>query len=105
MLHDKSDWKSDVPWFCYGHRKCMFVDFLIGYKCPPEYVGGASLTISINLALGWRAYPMVQIDIATCLLQTRGNKMHKQTTLVVNLSFLLANFLKSATKNMLKVEH
>ena len=30
MKHiQKTDWKSDVPWFSYGYRKCMFVDFLL----------------------------------------------------------------------------
>ena len=33
MKHmQKSDKKSDLPWFSYGYRKCMVVDFLVGYK-------------------------------------------------------------------------
>ena len=33
----KSDWKSDLPWFCYNlnYHKCMFVDFLTGYIVLP----------------------------------------------------------------------
>ena len=32
------DWKSELPRFSYGYRKCMFVDFLIGYKGSPNCV-------------------------------------------------------------------
>ena len=34
----KPDWKSDLPLFSYGNRKCMFVDFLIGNIGPPNCV-------------------------------------------------------------------
>ena len=34
----KPDWKLNLPWFSYDYQKCMFVDFLIEYTCPPNRV-------------------------------------------------------------------
>ena len=31
-------WKSDLPLFSYGYHRCIFVDFLIGYMDPLDYV-------------------------------------------------------------------
>ena len=37
-LHCKNQWKLALPYFCYGYRKRMFVDFLIGYMLPSNCV-------------------------------------------------------------------
>ena len=39
MKHmQKSDWKSGIPLFSYGYRKCTFVDFSAGYMGLPNCV-------------------------------------------------------------------
>ena len=32
------NYKMDMPLSSYGYRKCMFVEFLITYVGPPNYV-------------------------------------------------------------------
>ena len=34
--NDEASTKSDFPMFSYGYGKCVFVDFLIEYACPPN---------------------------------------------------------------------
>ena len=43
--------KLDLFWVGYGYWKCMFVDFLIGYICPPNCV---HCRVAINF---WRRSP------------------------------------------------
>ena len=39
----KLDWKPVLPLSSYGYRKCMFVDFIIGYISPPDCVHYSSV--------------------------------------------------------------
>ena len=32
----KHQQKQDLPWVSYAYEKCMFVDSLIKYICPPN---------------------------------------------------------------------
>ena len=55
MKHlEKPGWKSNVPWFSYGYRKCMFVNFLTEYIDPP-IVSIIECRIVINI---WRRSPI-----------------------------------------------